>query len=350
MKQMKRAFAMLLCVAMVLSLCMAFTGVAKANYCVYYNTLNDIPENADIFRSIRTGAITHTKGQNGDWYYRFFEKGFPEVYIKESAFTIQPTNGYLSEDNLKLSQNCKNAAVKNEKTGEWWSAQRVCYYKTCSLRNDTSDTYVYTQSMYRLELNANASSNHHEVVVDAKLTSGVTFDYYTRTSQLTRRTEKLAVVPSISFSVCDGPQVERYKVLGEAPQTSVKDVVETVELISSGAACVKGLSETLAIGGIIVLVPEAAPALIAANLGSSVEALAGCGFFLYDLDKTFREADSKQLYESEDFQVQNQNVAFVSRLKLQNSENHVRAIYTLNADYSSATSFKIEFSFNSVTG
>lgn len=342
-------FTLLVCVTFAL-----FPPLAKANYCVYYSTLDEIPENVNIFRSIRTGTITHTKFASGNWYYRFFEEGYPEVYIKESAFmSAQPKNDYLVEDNRQLSQNCKNAAVKDEATGEWWSVKRVCYYRTTSLRDDTpyseNRTYVYTQSMYRLELNANASSNHHEIVVDAKLTSGVTFDYNARTSKLTRRATKLSLVPSVSLVVHEGPQVEKYKISGEAPQVTINDVIDAAGLIWSGVGCVKDIGGVLTTAGGMILLPKALlPAEATLLVAGTGKTMVECGFFLRELDGTFREADSRQIYQSDDIKTNRHDVAFLSPLKLKNSDNHVRAVYTLQNDYNSSTSFTIKFGFNSV--
>lgn len=155
MKRMKRAFAMVLCIAMVLSLCMVYAGAED----VYrYNTLDEIPENHDIFRAIRIGDIT-ARSIDGNWYYQFREKGGYTVQIKASAFMTAPTNRYLVEDNDRLSKNCEG------------TSKRKCYYCDFSAHQN-----LYIVSMYRLELEANAKLASG-IDVTATLTSGVTFYY-----------------------------------------------------------------------------------------------------------------------------------------------------------------------------
>lgn len=350
MKQLKRAFAMILCVAMVLSLCMTFSGVAKATYCVYYNSLNDIPENVNIFRSIRTGAITHVKSGN-DWYYRFFEEGFPEVNIKETAFMEQATNGYLTEDSLQLSQNCKNAAVIKDGK-DYWSVQRVCYYKETSPVRDATPygenrTYIYTQSMYRLELSANADSTH-QVIVDAKLTSGVTFEYNSRNSELTRKS-KLPLVPIVELVVNDGPQVGKYKVTGKSPQMTVNDIKDNVGLIWSGIGCVGSLKVLKGAVGTMILVPQSIPALSKEAMIAAGVVAFDCGFFIREIDTKLREADESEFFDSGDIRADSQTVIFTPERKLINSDNHIRATYNLSAARTSSTYFTINFGFNTLT-
>ena len=349
MKQLKRVFAMILCVAMLLPLFMTFSGVAKATYCVYYNSLNDIPENANIFRSIRTGTITHVKSGN-DWYYRFFEKGYPEVNIKETAFMEQATNGYLTEDNLQLSQNCKNTATIKD-GDDYWSVQRVCYYKITSPVRDATPysenrTYIYTQSMYRLELSANAEASY-QVIVDAKLTSGVTFEYNARTSELTRKS-KLPLAPIVELVVHDGPEVDKYKITGKAPQMTINDITDTLGLIWSGKACIGGIGGTGIIASAMILVPETVPALSKVLVVEAGKTAIDCGFFIRDVNNKLKEADSKELYDSGYIESKSQTVMHTSPLKLKNSDNHVRATYILSSNRSSSTYFTINFGFNNV--
>lgn len=217
MKHMKKPFAMLLCVAMVLSLCMTFAGAEDAVYGPYA-TLDDIPEDCNIFRSIRTGEYSYV--ESGD-YYEFHEAGYPIVRIKRGAFLTKPNNGYLTEDSQKLAQNCKNQATKDE-NNEFWSAKRVCYYKAWESISrpryiywkDGSAHYIgtfdsFTASIYRLELNVCADYSD-KVGVGVRLTSGVTFDYDAIEPfpkyALKRRDNKIPIRPSVSVDVTDNAQ------------------------------------------------------------------------------------------------------------------------------------------------
>ena len=248
MKRMKRVFAMLLCVAMALSLCMVYAGATDAVYGPY-DTLDDIPENVDVFRSIRTGQ--HPYVESGD-YYEFHEAGFPYVRIKASAFTIQPTNAYLTADQNALSRDCKNEPSSKE----LWTggASRVCYYKNMSVSSydinpfenngAMGKAHKYTVSMYRLELQANAyrELRDRNVYIQAKLTSGVTFVYDTgasRYSALHRQPDKNALKPSVSVkaSYNYNPVIEYQIINGFGPYSDTS-AEEVLQIISSGAGCV----------------------------------------------------------------------------------------------------------------
>lgn len=217
MKQMKRAFAMLLCVAMVLSLCTMFAGAEDTVYGPYA-TLDEIPEDVNIFRSIRTGTYPYV--ESGD-YYEFHEAGFPIVRIKRTAFLTQPTNAYLTADSNALAQNCKDKATKDG-NDEWWSARRVCYYKAWNKNSvpryvfpvDGSVLYagtfdIYTASIYRLELNVRADYGY-KVGIGVRLTSGVTFKYDTMElypkHALKREENKNPLRPNVSVGITDNAQ------------------------------------------------------------------------------------------------------------------------------------------------
>lgn len=136
---------------------------AKAdNSELFFETLDEVTESVDVFRSIRTGDIWAKKiGEK--WYYRFTEKNYPTVYINVSAFGSRPQNYYLVDDNASLTQNCKS------------SHSRVCYYKTYSVTS-TDLGQKHRISMYRLELHANANTSD-ELLFEARVSSGVTFTW-----------------------------------------------------------------------------------------------------------------------------------------------------------------------------
>lgn len=362
MKQMKRAFAMLLCVAMVLSLCVTFAGAADIRR---YNTLDEIPEDFNVFRSIRTGVKSHV-WIDGNSYWQFAEKGYPTVQIKASAFMTAPNNGYLTEDNVKLSENCKNAPPENVSKGdplEDGGAYRVCYYKTMSVRSECSDFVygempyrytVYTVSMYRLELKANAFINRKQIYVEAKLTSGVTFEYSTGKSierALDRKDAKLPVVPNVSVSLYDGANLActdvnmvGYSISGLAPYCEVPDLVDIAGLLWSAKGCISSAGAV----AVMVAQPETTPAIKAALKVSG--ALTDCGFFLKDAVNMMEQATSTKSYASakiEDYSVNARRI--VSPLKLTSCNHYVGFTFYLDNWRDESKHFKVNFGFDSVS-
>ena len=135
-----RFISFFLTLAMFISI-IAFTAVpASAASCITFNTLDEIKEDLQIFKTITGGTISAVK-MNSAWYYRFTRTGADTIYIKASAFTGTPTNKYLEEDNRALS---------NHSTSNW---ERICYYdrqsKKIGMNYDTYTTYMYR---FRLEV------------------------------------------------------------------------------------------------------------------------------------------------------------------------------------------------------
>ena len=76
-------------------------SVSAKNNEVVYSTLDEIPENLEIFDTILKGSLTAIE-KDGEWYYRFRRKAYQDVLIKVSAFMTQPKNKYLVKDNSSL--------------------------------------------------------------------------------------------------------------------------------------------------------------------------------------------------------------------------------------------------------
>ena len=324
MKRLKRAFAMLLCIAMVMSLCMTFSSAAEV---LYYDSLDDIPENKDIFLALRTGTQSTFDifGYYGVTRYYQFSNANYIIRIAETAFTLKPRNAYLDDDNKNLSLGC----MTNGK------AERTCYYTT---RAKTSDGYSY--SRYRLELTADTTHKDGEIAVTAKLTSGITFNYDSARHTL-ERTQKSPLRPNISVAVTNDSQDVHfvgYTVKGYTPYCDAVSAIDAVTTSASAIACaesVQRLATTSTSKGKLFL-----------NAGI---ALATCATVLIPVGKEVYScvADHEYSIPYEECDESPSALAVVSRGKLEHSDNYVKVVYTLNTpNYDrSQTGFAIVVSF-----
>lgn len=333
MKQMKRAFAMLLCVAMVLSLCTMFAGAAVSIYGPYA-TLDDIPEDVNIFRSIRTGQYYYLKN---DDCYEFYEEGFPRVRIKRSAFMTQPTNAYLTADQDALSRNCKNVPSEALADG---GTSRVCYYKTMRVNSfdipnngETKTYYQYTVSMYRLELKANAyrELNDRNVYIQAKLTSGVSFVYDTlyppEYFRALTRQDKIPIRPSVSVSVSDNPAIEYQIMNGFAPYSDVS-LGEVLQTLSNAVGCASNVVALIAPGEVIEKVK------------AGLDAASNCSAVI----GTIVKHSTDHGYHSDTVKTWEKTPIVISPVKLTHSDNFVEWRLKFRNDISDKN-LKIEFKF-----
>lgn len=327
-KVIKRIAARFLCVTLVLTMCIPFASAGygdKAGQSFQYNTLDEIPEDVDIFRAIRGNF----KGIriNGDLYYEFWRSGYPTVRIKASAFTTKPTNGYLDADNKALSENCKNPPPKGEDVG---GAKRVCYYKTWS-EGCPGTPYIF--SMYRLELRADARDCEN-VYVGVKLTSAVTFAYYA-TSEVLRSVPIIPIRPSVSVVKSDDSSNASFHTckivegIGKYhPEVSEAEKATAIYNVGMCATSVVG-----AIGG-----PELWPTIVSSCTPVVIDAAA----YSYKLGHYSADPDDSIPWKYPYKEV------VTSPVQLQLSDDSVVMHYTLydclNPD---SVNFRIAFSFTS---
>lgn len=143
-----------------------------------YNTLDEIPEDLDIFKTISEGSITAIE-KDGEWYYRFRRNKHQDVLIKVSAFMTQPENKYLVKDNSSLN---KSLAEDSNHT-----YNRICYYTTMS-RGDYGNYSRYTTSINRLDLVVSGSDS--EFTTRCNMTHCVSFSYDTKIPNAPREVKK----------------------------------------------------------------------------------------------------------------------------------------------------------------
>ena len=157
-----RRISMFLAMIIVLTLLPATSISVKAASCKTFNTLDEIEENLQVFKTISTGDISAEK-INGSWYYKFSRKGADTIFIKASAFSQEPKNNYLTKDNQALTK----AAIENE--------DRICYFNR--LNKKTSLDYdKYTVDMYRFLLEVEGYTSD-QIVVKCELLNFVSFTY-----------------------------------------------------------------------------------------------------------------------------------------------------------------------------
>lgn len=165
MKLVKRFFIVMSCV-----MCILFTDIlvfAQSNEEIY-DTLDEIPENLDTFKTIAEGSISALEVE-GEWYYKFRRKKYPDVLIKVSAFTTQPKNNYLAKDISSLN---KSLAEDSNHT-----YNRICYYTTME-KEDYGKYSIYTTSINRIDLIVSGTDS--EFTTRCNLTHCVSFSYDTK--------------------------------------------------------------------------------------------------------------------------------------------------------------------------
>jgi len=194
---LKRLAALFIALAFIFSFS-ATTALAASKNVNYltFNTLDEITEDKDIFKTIITGKIDAVKkGKN--WYYEFTRKGAQTVRIKTTAFAAQPKNTYLKADN--------DAFIKNLKKDSKHNYDRICYYNTMtsSKKKDFTD---YTVSMYRFKLVAGGTGN--EFLASAELTDFVTFTYYTKVVEAEGLLSSRGKKPSSPSNISIDPNVK----------------------------------------------------------------------------------------------------------------------------------------------
>jgi len=177
--KLKQILSLFLIIVTLFSVCSMPTSAAKI---LRYDSLDAIEENLDVFKTISKGSISVVSYKK-NWYYQFSRKGYDTVQIKVTAFSTQPKNKYLANDNAALTKNCND------------NYSRVCYYNTMSTREmsqgKTTDnlytTYdLYTTRMYRFSLETQGMT-HDEVTLKCKLTHGVRFEYHEKVPATFRR-------------------------------------------------------------------------------------------------------------------------------------------------------------------
>jgi len=147
------------------------TTKAYAADCLTYNTLDEVEENLDVFKTISAGRISAIK-VDGVWFYQFTRSGYSTVRIKASAFSTFPSNSYLAADNYALTMN------SNDNTS------RICYYDDMKYQSNIHyDTY--TTSMYRFKLEVQGLTDD-EITLQTNLTHHVTFTYNTKVGRVPR--------------------------------------------------------------------------------------------------------------------------------------------------------------------
>ena len=171
--KLKQILSLFLIIVTLFSVCSMPTSAAKI---LRYDSLDAIEENLDVFKTISKGSISVVSYKK-NWYYQFSRKGYNTVQIKVSAFSTQPKNKYLANDNAALTKNCND------------NYSRVCYYNTMSTRemSQGKTTYNrYTTNMYRFSLETQGMT-HDEVTLKCKLTHGVRFEYHEKVPATVQR-------------------------------------------------------------------------------------------------------------------------------------------------------------------
>lgn len=167
MKMVPRILSLMLIVSLLIS--GLATTKAYAIDCVTYNTLDEIEENLDVFKTISKGGISAIE-VDGVWFYQFTRAGYSTVRIKASAFSTFPSNSYLAADNYALSTNSND------------NSSRICYYDNMKYQsNGHYDTY--TTSMYRFKLEVQGLTDD-EITLQANLTHHVAFTYNTKVRRI----------------------------------------------------------------------------------------------------------------------------------------------------------------------
>ena len=191
---LKKFLAVLVLIGVVLPI--ISTTASAANNIVTCKTLDAIPEDLEIFKTIRDGRISAVKS-GGNWYYQFTRSGQKTVRIHVNAFQTKPANGNLDKDNAAL-----NANLKKDLKHNW---DRVCYYNTM----DSQWNYVngnkfkvYHVDMYRLVLQVGCTDM--DFTTRCTLTHGVSFSYSTK---VLATTNSGYTVPSRDYSTLP----ERYR-------------------------------------------------------------------------------------------------------------------------------------------
>lgn len=137
--------------------------------CLTYNTLDEVEENLDVFKTISKGNISAIN-EDGVWFYQFTRSGYSTVRIKASAFSTFPSNSYLAADNHALTMNSNS------------NSSRICYYNDMKCQSNIHYN-TYTTSMYRFKLEVQGLTDD-EITLQANLTHHVAFTYNTKVRRI----------------------------------------------------------------------------------------------------------------------------------------------------------------------
>lgn len=163
MKKLKRLFCISLIAALLCNVPMLQAFAAANKY--QYDSLDAIAEDVDVFRTLRSGAISVEKIKT-TYYYKFTRSGYTPVFIKCSAMeSTAAANSYLKDDNKALTK-----LLNEPDTGD-----RVCYYLTRS-KEKGKNFDTYTSSRYRFELGV-VGLEPTKITTTCKLTSSLKFVY-----------------------------------------------------------------------------------------------------------------------------------------------------------------------------
>ena len=172
-----------LTLAFVLAVSVLTTTKAYAVDYLTYNTLDEIEENLDVFKTISKGNISAIE-IDGVWYYQFSRSGYSTVRIKASAFSTSPSNSYLTVDNDALTRNSND------------NYSRICYYNDMKYQSGIHyDTYA--TSMYRFKLEVQGKTDD-EIILQTNLTHYVAFTYTTKVRRVPGDFE--AGMPSVGLT------------------------------------------------------------------------------------------------------------------------------------------------------
>lgn len=168
--KMKKILSILMVICMLIPVISA--NASAASNVLTFRTLDEIPENLEIFKTIRDGSIDAVN-VGGNWYYQFTRSGQKTVRIHVRAFQTQPANGNLDKDNAAI-----NANLQKELKHNW---ERVCYYNTVHSRQmqlGGERFLTYRTNMYRLLLTVGCKDD--VFLTKCELTHGVSFSYSTK--------------------------------------------------------------------------------------------------------------------------------------------------------------------------
>lgn len=340
-----------LMLALVLIISPLATTKAYATDCLTYNTLDDIEENLDIFKTISKGSISAIN-IDGIWYYQFARSGYSTVRIRASAFSTSPNNFYLQADNAALTRTSND------------NNSRICYYN--SMESQSGVHYdTYTTSMYRFKLEVQGKTDD-EIILRTELTHYVTFTYSTKVKRISGDFE--AGLPSGAFTDFYVTPSTRMLYESALQRTSnVKEITPTMTLevtntgdnaicLSTYTLCGKGKSSTslnvndyIRVAAAVESVIEKATRPTIGTLEALVDLIGNVKTALIKDSKGYNTGRSEMLSKSGNNPVL--QVEYVSPVALINKGDWVQVTTKLNSSKfrtnlnGTDAQFKVTFSF-----
>lgn len=325
---------------------------AYAADCLTYNTLDEIPEDLDIFTTISKGSISAIE-EDGVWYYQFARQNYSTVRIKASAFVTYPGNAYLVEDNRALTRESN----KNPKP-------RICYYNDMKYQaHNHYDTYA--TSMYRFKLEVQGLTDD-EIILKARLMNHVSFTYNTKVERKPGDFEAgVSSYGVTDFYVTPSTRMQYEAALQRTSTVKEISPIVTLEITNTGdnavcfstyTLCGKGessdslnVNDYISVAAAVETIAGAVKGPKIAALDALVNIIGGVTTKLEKKSRVYNTGESTALSIAGNAPIL--KVQYESPIKLINDDDYVQVTTKLSASKISTKSkgvnaqFKVAFSF-----